>query len=202
MFTPAVRALQEEHGSRRQYGRWDQPAEGEDPADKLGANEQRFLVTRDSFYLASVSANGWPYVQHRGGKAGFIRVLDAQTIAFADYHGNKQYITSGNLATDDRVAMILMDYPSQARLKILGHAERLLPEEAIVRFPGLAKREGEDTAQYVYVVRVIAFDWNCQQRITPRYTEEQVERAIAPLQQRLTELEEENARLKAQAAKA
>lgn len=220
IFTPAIRALQEEHGSRRQYARWDTVAPGEDPADRLGPDERRFLGTRDSFYIASVSANGWPYVQHRGGPAGFIQVLDPETIAFADYRGNKQYITSGNLATDDRVALILMDYPSQTRLKILGHAELIgpsgdgaVPNRASGDRPASAKHHSysdlaklysgptQPNAQYFYLVHVIAFDWNCQQYITPRYTEEQVERAVAPLQQRVQELEAENAKLKALTAK-
>jgi predicted pyridoxine 5'-phosphate oxidase superfamily flavin-nucleotide-binding protein len=124
-------------------------------------------------------------------------VLDPHTIAFVDYRGNKQYITSGNLVTDDRMAMIFMDYPSQTRLKVLGHAERLAPEAAAARFPELAGTRNDATVQYVYVVKVVAFDWNCQQHITPRYTEEQIERATAPLQQRLAELEAENERLKA-----
>src|SRR5690242_6198118 len=124
MFTPAMKALQEKHGSRRQYARFEDVAS----PDRFGPNEQRYIATRDSFYLASVAANGWPYVQHRGGPVGFLKALDPTTLAFADFRGNKQYVTEGNLATDNRVAMILMDYPSQSRLKILGRAELIEPD--------------------------------------------------------------------------
>lgn len=194
MFTPAVKALQEKFGSRRQYARFEEVA----TPDRLGPNEQRFLETRDSFYMASISSNGWPYVQHRGGPAGFLKVLDATTIAFADFRGNKQYITSGNLTTDDRVALILVDYPAQARLKILGRAETI--ESDAQRFQELIDRvrlKGYPAAiERIFVIHIEALDWNCQQHITPRYTEAQIETAVAPLQQRIQRLEEENAQLR------
>src|ERR1700756_126394 len=119
-FTPLVKAEQEKHGSRQAYERVEQSFI---VGGRLGADEQQMIRTRDSFYMASVSEAGWPYIQHRGGPKGFLHVLDEQTIGFADLRGNKQYISLGNLQHDDRVALFLMDYPSQSRLKILGHAE-------------------------------------------------------------------------------
>ena len=117
-----VKALQEKYGSRDQYAR----AEGKPPSpDRLGAHESAFITERDTFYMATVGATGWPYVQHRGGRKGFVKVIDAQRIAFPDYRGNKQYVSTGNLSSDDRVALIMVDYPRQARLKLLGHAEIL-----------------------------------------------------------------------------
>src|SRR5512147_1942029 len=121
-FTPAVKAAQEAHGSRASYARF---AAGPPRNDRLGPEEREFIQERDGFYLASVSASGWPYVQYRGGPAGFLRVLDERTLAWADFRGNRQYVSVGNLGGDDRVAMILMDYANRSRLKILGRAESL-----------------------------------------------------------------------------
>ena len=119
MFGEAARRLQEARGSRGSYARREA---SEFANDELGLQEAEFLQMRDSFYLASVTEDGWPYVQHRGGRPGFLKVLDAKTLAFADYAGNKQYITAGNLETNDRVELFAMDYPEQARLKVIGHA--------------------------------------------------------------------------------
>src|SRR5882724_11115273 len=126
VFTPVVKTLQENHGSRRQYAKFERSAS----RDRLGPNESEFLGQSDSFYLASVGATGWPYVQHRGGAKGFLKVIDERTIAFADFSGNKQFVSAGNLMTDNRVALIMVDYPHQARLKILGRAEVLEGEKA------------------------------------------------------------------------
>lgn len=120
VFTPLVKALQEKYGSRRQYARME--ASVTSPA-RMGSDESAFIAERDSFYIATVGASGWPYVQHRGGPKGFLKVIDDRTIGFADYRGNKQFITTGNLGSDNRAALIMVDYPGQARLKILGHAE-------------------------------------------------------------------------------
>src|SRR3954462_14179653 len=122
VFTSAVKALQERYGSRRQYQRFEQRSE---QGSGLGEQEAEFISERDSFYMATLGSTGWPYVQHRGGPPGFLKMLDEQTIAFADFRGNKQYISAGNLATDSRVALIMVDYPNQARLKILGRAQIL-----------------------------------------------------------------------------
>jgi uncharacterized protein len=174
-FTPVIKALQERYGSRRQYARLEES--GSD-ADRLGPEEVAFIAERDSFYMASVGSTGWPYIQHRGGPQGFLKVIAEATIAFADFSGNKQYISVGNLTTDDRVALILMDYPAQARLKILGRARTLDGDQAKdwlarVRDPGY-----KSSIERVVVIHVEAFDWNCQQHITPRYTVEEIDEVM------------------------
>ena len=120
VFTPVVKALQERYGSRRQYARMEE--EGSSP-DRLGPAETAFIAARDTFYMATIGSTGWPYIQHRGGPKGFLKVIDDHTIAFDDFRGNKQYISTGNIATDNRIALIMVDYPRQARLKILGRAK-------------------------------------------------------------------------------
>lgn len=174
MFSEAAKWLQELHGSRESYER----AAALGPSgDALGLMEKDFIGQRDTFYLASVTVDGWPYVQHRGGPKGFLRVLDGKTLAFADYSGNKQYITAGNLATNDRVALFLMDYPAQARLKIIGHAKVVEGDkelEAKVRVVGYKAK-----VDWVMVIEVTAFDWNCSQHIMPRWTREEIEAVMA-----------------------
>jgi predicted pyridoxine 5'-phosphate oxidase superfamily flavin-nucleotide-binding protein len=196
VFTPLVKALQEKYGSRRQYARL---AAGAADRDRLGPDETAFLAERDSFYMATVGATGWPYVQHRGGAKGFLRVIDDHTIAFGDFRGNKQYVSTGNLGSDDRVALIMVDYPRQARLKILGRVQILEGDAAKEWIGRLREPGGKDIVERVYVIRVEAFDWNCPQHITPRFTEEQIRDALAPFERRLDELEQENAKLRAAA---
>jgi len=193
VFTPLVKALQEKYGSRRQYARMEAAAGG---PDRLGLDESAFIAERDSFYMATVGAAGWPYVQHRGGPKGFLKVIDDQTIAFADFRGNKQYISTGNLASDDRVALIMVDYPGQARLKILGHAQIFDGEPAREWINRLREPGSKDVIERVYVIRVEAFDWNCPQHITPRFTEEQIREALTPYERRSEALERENATLR------
>ncbi len=151
---------------------------------------------RDSFYMATVGVNGWPYVQHRGGPKGFLKVIDDQTIAFSDFGGNKQYISTGNLTTDNRVALIMVDYPNQARLKILGRVEILTGEPAREWIERLRDPADKAAIERVYVIRIEAFDWNCPQHITQRFTAEQVKEALEPLERRLEELELENKKLR------
>lgn len=165
--TPAVQAAQAAHGSREHYQRI---AESRRHADRLGPDERDFISTRESFYLSTVSETGWPYIQHRGGPAGFLRVLDDQTLAFADFRGNRQYISVGNLATNDKAALILVDYPSRSRLKLYAHAsERSLADDpalaAALALPGY-----KAVPERAFVLRVVAFDWNCSQHITPRFS--------------------------------
>ena len=185
-FTPQVKALQTELGSRDMYARLEKR---DAPGDRLTEEEQAFIAQRDSFYLASVSETGWPYVQHRGGPAGFLKVIDPTTIAFADFRGNRQYVSVGNLLHDNRVALFLMDYPNQLRLKILGHARIVSADETALlerlRTPGYQAR-----VERVLAIQVAAFDWNCPQHITPRFSSTEVEAIIAPLQARITELEQ------------
>jgi uncharacterized protein len=191
VFTPAVKALQERNGSRRQYAR----SEGTEPV-RLGPEESGFIGERDTFYMATLGSTGWPYVQHRGGPKGFLKVIDESTVAFADFRGNKQYISTGNLMTDNRVALILLDYPRQLRLKILGRVEILEGEKAKNWIPKVRHPEYKAVIERVYVIRVEAFDWNCQQHIVPRYTEEEIREAVAPAEKRMHELEQENEKLR------
>ena len=193
VFTPAIKALQEKYGSRRHYARMES---GSAARDRLGPEETAFIAERDSFYMATVGADGWPYVQHRGGAKGFLNVIDDQTIAFADLGGNKQFISTGNLTTDNRVALIMVDYPHQARLKILGRTEILTGEPAREWIERLRDPASKAVIERVYVIRIEAFDWNCPQHITPRFTAEQIEEALAPLERRLEELELENKKLR------
>jgi uncharacterized protein len=185
-FTPAVKAAQVREGSRDAYRKLE---EGGPHHDRLGPAEAAFLGARDSFYLASVGETGWPYVQHRGGPPGFLKVLDERTIGFADFRGNRQHVSVGNLGGDDRVSLILVDYPNRRRLKILGRARVVEPDrepETVARLevPGYRAK-----VERGILVAVEAFDWNCPQHITPRYTEAEVAEAVAPLRARIAELE-------------
>jgi predicted pyridoxine 5'-phosphate oxidase superfamily flavin-nucleotide-binding protein len=187
-FTPQVLAAQQRYFGRSQ----NLPPQPE--RDPLGEEERVFIEARDSFYLATVSENGWPYVQHRGGKAGFLRVVSPTQLAFADYQGNRQMLSTGHLAANDRVALFLMDYPRRERLKILGHVR----VEDARQQPDLAARiagpEVRAIVERIFLIEVVSFDWNCPKYITPRYTEEEVREAVAPLKARIAELERELAR--------
>jgi uncharacterized protein len=198
VFTPVVKSLQEKYGSRRQYARLE---ESSGTAEGLGPDEREFLSERDNFYMASIGETGWPYIQHRGGPKGFLKVIDPNTIAFADFRGNRQYITAGNLMTDNRVAVIMVDYPRQARLKILGHAELIEGEKAKEWIAKVADPDYKATIERVFVIRVEAFDWNCPQHITPRFTEEEIQDALAPAEKRMSALEQENKNLRDEIAK-
>jgi predicted pyridoxine 5'-phosphate oxidase superfamily flavin-nucleotide-binding protein len=193
VFTPVVKALQERYGSRRQYAKREKS--GTSP-DCLGPHESSFITEQDTFYMASIGSTGWPYIQHRGGPKGFLKVIDEHTIAFADFRGNLQYVSTGNLMTDHRVALILVNYPQQARLKILGLAEILEGEGAREWIERLREPGYKATIERVFVIRVEAFDWNCPQHITPRYTEEEIRETIEPFERRMQDLEQENKRLR------
>lgn len=195
-ITPSVQAAQAEFGADRLWRNF----KGHREFDRFTENEVAFISSRDSFYMASVSETGWPYVQHRGGPAGFLKVLDEKTLAFADYRGNRQYISIGNLAANDRACLFLMDYPERARLKIYVHVETV----ALDADPALT-HQVTDVAyraklERILRLKLVTFDWNCSQHITPRFTETQVAEAVRPLRERLTELERENAALRAQLA--
>ena len=188
-FTPLVKELQERYGSRRQYERMEKTGGSQ---DRLTDFEQEFISQRDSFYWANTSVTGWPYVQHRGGPKGFLKVIGDKTLAFADFRGNKQYISTGNLLSDDRVAIIMVDYPRQARLKLLGHVEIFEAEKAEpwlkrVQLPGY-----DAIIERVFVVHVVAYDWNCPQHIKPRYTAEEIRQSMPALEERVRVLEQEN----------
>lgn len=181
-FTPAVCALQEQHGSRAQYAAFSSAHGG------LGAQEAAFLEAADHFFQATVGETGWPYVQHRGGPAGFLRVLDAHTIGFADLSGNRQYISLGNLAHDGRIALIVMDWVARRRLKLMGRVrivERAADPELVQRLavPGYGAPER------AYLIEVAGFDWNCPQHITQRYPRASVDKAMAGLREQIGELQ-------------
>ena len=198
VFTPVIKALQERYGSRKQYARRETSGFSQ---EGLGPSEIDFLAECDSFYMASVGASGWPYVQHRGGPKGFLKVIDEHTVGFADFRGNKQFISTGNLMTDDRVALILVDYPRQARLKILGHVKILEGAEAKEWIGKLKEPEYDAVVERVFLIRVDAFDWNCQQHITPRFTEDQIREVLHPAEERMQALEKENRRLQDEIAR-
>jgi predicted pyridoxine 5'-phosphate oxidase superfamily flavin-nucleotide-binding protein len=193
-FTPLVKEEQRVHGSRRLYERVEHSP---DPGDRLGPDEQEFIRERDGFYMGSVTETGWPYIQFRGGNIGFIHVLDDRTIGFVDLRGNKQYISTANLKHDDRVALFFMDYPTQSRLKILGRAKIYESDaEAEELIESLSVPEEKTPAERAILIHVEAFDWNCQQHITPRYSEPELAKVLEPMRQRLEALEAENERLK------
>jgi hypothetical protein len=191
-ITPSVRAAQAAMGAD---GLWTD-FKGHREFDRFRAEEIAFIAERDSFYMATVSETGWPYVQHRGGPRGFLKVVDDHTLAFADYRGNRQYISAGNAQANDRVSLILVDYPHRARLKIYAHVEVLAPDAdpaltALVTVPGYKAK-----MERIFRLRLQAFDWNCPQHITPRFTEEEIAAAVQPLRERLSALELENTRLR------
>lgn len=195
VFTPTIKALQERFGSRQKYIKREESASLADPISPV---EAAFLAEADSFYMASIGEGGWPYVQHRGGPRGFLRVIDERTIAFADFRGNRQYISTGNLMTDDRVALILVDYPRKARVKFLGRVRIIDGSEAAEWIEKLREPGYDGVIERVFVVSVEASDWNCSRHITPRFTEEQIRVALEPVEQRMQALERENAELKKQ----
>lgn len=171
MFTEAARRLQERYASRSKYERISEFGPSN---DALGPDEISFIQARDSFYLASEGENGWPYIQHRGGPKGFLKVLDAKTLAFADFSGNRQFITTGNVSYNDKVTLFLMDYPNQARLKILAHAEveEVQGESEIAK--QLTPAGYQAKVERIFKMHVVAFDWNCPKHITPRYTVDEI----------------------------
>jgi len=191
--TPSVRAVQAKMGADRIW----QDFKGHRAFNRFTENEAAFIAARDSFYMASVSETGWPYVQHRGGPSGFLKLVDDRTLAFADYRGNRQYISTGNLASDNRACLFLMDYAHRARLKIYVRAETLgldadpaLTE--LVMVPGQRAK-----LERVFRLHLETFDWNCPQHITPRFTEQEISEAVQPLRDRLAQFETENAELRA-----
>lgn len=195
LFTDAARALQQQAGSRGTYARMEEGGDGS--PDLLGKKEAMFLAARDSFYIASVTADGWPYVQHRGGSAGFLKLLDGNRVAFADYPGNKQYISTSNLQAEPRVSLFLMDYPNRRRLKILGKAIIVEPDEDPALLASLINPEDKAVVERIYVIEVIGFDWNCPQYITPRFTEAEIAAAVGPLTAELEQLRSEVMQLRA-----
>ena len=186
--TPSVHAAQVANGSAGLYDK----AGAHRVFDRFGPSEEAFIAARDSFYMASVSETGWPYVQHRGGPAGFVKLIDDTTLAFADFRGNRKYISLGNTNANDRVALIFMDYPNRRRMKLYARIEaRDLADD-----PELAEKLAlpgyRAVPERAFLLHLEAFDWNCPQHITPRFTEAEIAAAVAPLQARLEELEAQN----------
>jgi uncharacterized protein len=196
LFTPNVKAIQTKQGSRAAYARGEHEGDTTNP-DPLGEEEAAFLAERDSFYMASIGESGWPYVQHRGGPKGFVRVLDPNTIGFADFRGNRQYISLGNLSHDDRAALIFVDYPAKSRLKLLGHVRMINAADDGVLLQRLAVPGYDAKIERGMVIQVEGLDWNCPQHITPRYTKQQVQAELLPMKERLARLEKENEALRA-----
>jgi len=187
LVTPAVAEAQAHY-----YG-YAMATGGAVSTDPLGEDERGFIASRDSFYMATVSENGWPYLQHRGGRRGFLRVVSPTQLAFADYKGNRQMLSTGNLAKADRVSLFLMDYPQRTRLKILGHARVEDAREHPELIAQFAEPADRSRVERVFLIDVVSFDWNCPKYITPRFTADEVAEAVAPLRARIAELE---ARLK------
>jgi predicted pyridoxine 5'-phosphate oxidase superfamily flavin-nucleotide-binding protein len=190
--TPSVKEAQRENGSADYWACFH----GERTFDRFSENEAAFIAARDSFYMATVSESGWPYVQHRGGPPGFVRMLDDKTLAVADFRGNRQYITVGNISAGGRASLILMDYPARRRLKIYAHVEvKDLADNpdlaAAVATPGY-----KAMPERVLLFHLDAFDWNCAQHITQRFTEAEVAEALTPFRSRLEQLEAENKALR------
>ena len=191
-FTPAVKAVQERLGSRAGYARMEEKGGWRDRVtDDLAA----FLGQRDSFYLATATAEGQPYIQHRGGPAGFLKVLDDKTLAFADFSGNRQYITSGNLDENDKAYIFLMDYPNRRRIKIWGRARIIEDDPELIE--KLLEPSYAGKPERAILFTIDAWDVNCPQHITPRFTEEEILAQVSPLKQRIAELEAEVAALQA-----
>ncbi len=190
-FTPAVRAHQERMGSARSYAKFLDS--GPQKGHLIGEAEKAFIQARDSFCQSTVSETGWPYVQFRGGPIGFLKVLGPQTLGYADFSGNKQYISRGNLDGNDRIALILMDYANQRRLKILGRVEFTEGEAAAA---SLYPDNAEAPAERAVIIKVEALDWNCPRHITPRFTEAELRPHLNSLGQQLAQLQAENEKLR------
>ena len=195
LFTDAARAMQEADGSRGSYARMEEGASGE--PDAISDKEAEFIAARDSFYLASVTSEGWPYLQHRGGPAGFLKVLPGNRLGFADYRGNRQHVSTTNLIAEPRVSLFLMDYPNRRRLKILGRARIVSVEDDPELVASLMPEGYKALAERAYIIDVVGFDWNCPQHITPRFTEAELAQAIRPLTIELNQLRSEVERLRA-----
>lgn len=193
LTTDGVKEAQSENGAREQW----ENLKTDRVFDHFDDNASAFIAARDSFYMASVSSNGWPYMQHRGGPTGFLKILDNKTIGFADYSGNRQYISLGNSKSDDRVALFLMDYPRRKRMKMMAH----LKVHNLSDNPQLAEQILDsnyvEKAERLMTLSLVAYDWNCPQYITPRYTKDMVDMAARPLQEEIARLQAENEALRA-----
>src|ERR1700730_4486129 len=190
VLTPGVQRAQDKYFGKHQV------VANAPETDSLTSDEAGFIASRDSFYMATVSETGWPYVQHRGGPTGFVKVLGPNLIGFADFKGNRQLISTGNLGVTDRTALFMMDYPHRTRLKLLGHARVIDARENPELLDELAPEPLRSKVERLFLIQVISYDWNCPQYVTPRYTAAQVEQYAAGLKARIAELEVELAELR------
>jgi uncharacterized protein len=191
-FSPAAKALQEKFGSRASYAR----VEAHTFFDGLTENERAYIAERDSFYMGTVGENGFPYIQHRGGSKGFLKTLDSKRLGFVDFIGNKQYISLGNLATNPNIALFLMDYARKTRLKIYAKAEVVELKDDAQLYNLLDLKDYNFQPERMIVLHIEAFDWNCPQHITPRFTAEEIEKALQPQRAHIKQLENEVEALK------
>ena len=185
-FTPAVKNIQERKGSRRGYAKMEEKGGWRDTID---AGLAAFIAERDSFYLATASADGQPYIQHRGGKKGFLKILDDRTLAFADFRGNKQFISSGNLSENPKAYIFLMDYANRRRIKIWGTAEVIEDDPALLAM--LVDQDYKAVPERVIVFRITAWDVNCPQHIPRKFSEPEIAQILEPYEIRIAELEAE-----------
>ena len=190
-FTPAVKAVQEARGSRSAYAKVEERDSWNSVITSMLGN---FIAERDSFFLGTANADGQPYIQHRGGPKGFLRVLDEHTLAMADYAGNTQYISLGNLSENDKAFIFLIDYPNRQRIKIWGSARFVEDDPTLLQ--QVADTDYKARPQRVLLFHVEAWDVNCPQHIQPRFTAEEMEPVIQKLQDRIADLERENAELR------
>jgi len=193
-FTPAVREVQSQQGSANSYAKFLTPEA--ERGDTLTNSEIEFISARDGFYQATVSEIGWPYVQFRGGPAGFLKVLDSKTIAYADFRGNRQYVSAGNLADSNKISMILMDYPNRRRLKIWGRAKLIDKNDDAEIVSSLQVQGYRGLPERAVVITLEAYDWNCPQHIPQRLTAEELKPHLAELHQQIADLTQENTFLK------
>lgn len=194
-FTESVKKAQEHYGSRRQYAKSEG---GTAKNTALSDAEIDFIEQRDGFYMATVGEQNQPYIQFRGGKRGFLKILDDKTLGFADFRGNLQYISVGNLRKNKKVALFLMDYANQRRLKILAETEIKDASEVPELIEKLRDKDYEAKIERAVILHVEAFDWNCPQHITPRYTLDEIKKMVQPMNDYIEKLESEIAELKAE----
>ncbi len=193
-FSDAAKVLQQEFGSRQTYER----VEKYHVVDGLTENETKFISAQDHFYMATIGENGYPYIQHRGGPKGFVKVLDDHTLAFVDFSGNRQYISVGNMETNPQVALIMVSYTHRARLKLYAQAKVVSLTDEPELFAQIDPADYKHRPERMLVLTVQAYDWNCPQHITPRFTAEELEPALAIQRQQIAELEAKNQKLKAE----
>jgi predicted pyridoxine 5'-phosphate oxidase superfamily flavin-nucleotide-binding protein len=184
-FTDTIKKMQEEAGSRSAYDRMEKMS----VVDGLSENEINFIGDRDSFYMASFGENEYPYIQHRGGPAGFIKVIDNKTIGIVDFSGNRQYISTGNISKNEKVALIMVSYPQRARLKLYANAKIVDLEENAALYDLIKPADYKFRPERMMIFEIQAYDWNCPQHITPRYTTEEIEQALLPQKKYISDLE-------------